>query len=136
VGRIRSSRTCLGLVALALLAPLQATVALKPAAAPAAVAPRPVKPWKALEARKATIGKIVVEVGNVFDLTKPNEDTWVGHTANRLHITTREKVIRRALLFAEGDRVRERRIYETERLLRALPFVKDPPGLHFAAVLA
>src|ERR1035438_3306192 len=84
----------------------------------------PARPWKALEARKASIGKIEVEVGDVFDLTKADEDTMVGRTANRLHITTREAVIRRVLLFAEGDRVRERRIYETERLLRALPFVK------------
>ena len=84
----------------------------------------PAKPWKALEARKASIGKIEVEVGDVFDLTKADEDTRIGRTANRLHITTREAVIRRVLLFAEGDRVRERRIYETERLLRALPFVK------------
>lgn len=86
---------------------------------------RPTKPWNALEANKASIGKIVVEIGDVFDLTKPNEDNWVGHTANHLHRTTRENVIRRVLLFAEGDQVRERRIYETERLLRALPFVKD-----------
>ena len=84
----------------------------------------PAKPWKALEARKASIGKIEVEVGDVFDLNKPAEDTKIGRTANRLHVTTREAVIRRVLLFAEGDRVRERRIYETERLLRALPFVK------------
>jgi outer membrane protein assembly factor BamA len=84
-----------------------------------------VKPWNALEARKASIGKIVVEIGEVFDLTKPEENNWLGRTANLLHITTRENVVRRVLLFAEGDRVRERRIYETERLLRALPFVKD-----------
>lgn len=87
-------------------------------------AARPTKPWNALEARKASIGKIQVEIGDVFDLTKPEENIWVGRMANRLHISTREMVIRRVLLFAEGEPVRERRIYETERLLRALPFVK------------
>jgi len=83
------------------------------------------KPWNALEARHAAIGKIVVEIGDVFDLANPKENIWIGRTANHLHALTREKVIRRVLLFSEGDPVRERRIYETERLLRALPFVKN-----------
>lgn len=87
-------------------------------------AARAVKPWNGLEARKAVIGKIELEIGEVFDLSKPAEDTWIGRSANHLHITTRESVIRRVLLFAEGEPVKERRIYETERLLRALPFVK------------
>jgi hypothetical protein len=86
---------------------------------------RPVKPWSALEAQKATIGKIEIVIGDVFDLTKPSENIWVGRLANHLHASTKETVIRKALLFAEGDPVRERRIYETERLLRALPFVKN-----------
>ena len=87
--------------------------------------PRPPPPWAALEARRATIGKIVVEIGDVFDLAKPDENTWVGRTADHLHASTKERVIRHILLFKEGDRVRTRQIYETERLLRALPFVKD-----------
>ena len=98
------------------------------AATPAATAAdaRPVaKPWQALEARKATIGKIEVVVGDVFDLANPKENIWIGRTANHLHSTTREVVIRRVLLFGEGSLVRERRIHETERLLRALPFVKN-----------
>ena len=88
-------------------------------------AARPVKTWKALEARKAAIGKIEVVIGDVFDLTNEEENTWIGKTANHIHASTREAVIRRVLLFTEGERVRERRIYETERLLRALPFVKN-----------
>lgn len=66
-----------------------------------------------------------MEIGDVFDLSKPDENIWIGRTANHLHALTREGVIRRVLLFAEGEPVRERRIYETERLLRALPFVKN-----------
>jgi len=81
--------------------------------------------WQGYEAKKARIGSIVVEIGDVFDLSKTDENIWIGRTANHLHASTREAVIRRALLFAEGELVRERRIYETERLLRALPFVKD-----------
>lgn len=89
------------------------------------LAARSVRPWNALEARQASIGRIDVEIADVFDLSRPDENIWIGRTANHLHALTREGVIRRVLLFAEGDRVRERRIYETERLLRALPFVKD-----------
>lgn len=88
-------------------------------------AARPAKAWSALEASKATISRIDLKIGEVFDLTKPAEDNWIGRTANHLHMTTREAVIRRVLLFAEGQPVRVRRIYETERLLRALPFVKN-----------
>jgi len=83
------------------------------------------KPWKAMEARNAAIGRIEVEISDVFDLSRPVENTWIGRMADRLHATTREEVIRRVLLFREGDPVREKRIYETERLLRALPFVKN-----------
>lgn len=97
-----------------------ACVGLFLALRPTAYAVASTSPWKALESRKATISKIEVEIGDVFDLSKPVEDSWIGHMANHLHSTTRETVIRRVLLFAEGDRVRERQIYETERLLRAL----------------
>lgn len=88
-------------------------------------AARPARLWQALEARRAAIGKVEIEIIDVFDLARPDENTWVGRTANHLHMSTREAVIRRVLLFAEGDLVRERRIYETERLLRALPFLKE-----------
>ena len=111
MGSIRSLGTCLTSALVALAMSLQAA--------------RPPRSWKALEDRKAAIGKIEVEIVDVFDLSKPDENNWIGRTANRLHVTTREAVVRRVLLFAEGERVRERRIYETERLLRALPFVKN-----------
>lgn len=88
-------------------------------------APRPMRVWDALTARKAVISRIEVEIVDVFDLAKPSENIWLGRMANRLHATTHEVVIRKILLFAEGDPVSSRRIYETERLLRALPFVKD-----------
>lgn len=99
-------------------------------ALPLAGAPRPRTPrtppaWAALEGRKAAIGKIDVEIGDVFDLANPKENLWIGRTADHLHVSTKERVIRRVLLFKEGDPVRTRQIYETERLLRALPFVKE-----------
>ena len=93
----------------------------------------PLEPWRAQEARHATIQTIVVEIGDVFDLKKPAENRWFGRLADRFHASTKETVIRKLLLFKEGDRARAKRIYETERLLRALPFVKDA---HIDPVLA
>ena len=63
-------------------------------------AARPARPWQALEARRAAIGKVEIEIIDVFDLARPDENTWVGRTANHLHMSTREAVIRRVLLFA------------------------------------
>jgi len=88
-------------------------------------APRQPSEWRGWESRKATVAEIVVHIQPVFDLAKPSENNWLGRTANHLHISTREVVVRRALLFKEGDRVIARDIYQTERLLRALAFIKE-----------
>jgi len=118
LGSIRPST--FGLIPLALLAmPMPAARPRRPNA------PRPPPAWAALESGRAAIGRIDVEIGEVFDLAKPKENNFVGRLADHLHISTQEKVVRRVLLFKEGDPVRTRQIYETERLLRALPFVKD-----------
>ena len=101
---------------------LGAALVCHPLLARPAPAPRP---WKAHEARHARIQKIVIEIGDVFDLANPAENRWYGRLADKLHASTHEAVIRKTLLFQEGDLATVRRIYETERLLRALPFVKD-----------
>lgn len=107
---------------------LEAALAAALAALPVQAAPagtgRPSE-WNALEARKATIGEVVVHVMPVFDTTKKAENTWFGRLANHLHVPTREAVVRRALLFQPGSPVLAREVYESERILRALPFIKD-----------
>jgi hypothetical protein len=100
--------------------PLQALL-LSPCLLAAPAAPD----WAALQRRGARISAIEVQQQDVFDLTNPKEDTWIGRGGDKLHWRTREGVIRRALLFKVGDRVNVRRIRETERLLRALAFLKD-----------
>lgn len=92
---------------------------------PAAAPRRAVQPWEELERRQAVIAEVTVGISDVFDLAKPEDNLWIGRVADHLHASTREPVIRRALLFKAGDRVNARIIYETERLLRALPFLKD-----------
>jgi len=89
-------------------------------------APGPPAPdWEALEARGAAIAEIQVEVQEVFNLKDPQDDTFLGRLADKVHVDTRERVVRQALLFEAGDRVSARRVHETERLLRSLVFFKD-----------
>ena len=84
----------------------------------AAEAPLPSGPE--LEAAGARIGTIQIRRLNIFDPSDPREDNTFFRFANRLHIVTREQVIRRELLFREGDPYRQDLIDETERNLRAL----------------
>ncbi len=63
-------------------------------------------------------------IDSVFiETAKPNLGKW-GRMIARLHVTTRQGVIRRELLFAPGDTVDTLQIAESLRRLRALPFLK------------
>lgn len=78
-----------------------------------------------LEAAGATIGEVRIDVGNIFDERDSREDTLLFRAANRLHKRTHESSIRAQLLFAPGDRYRARKLAETERYLRLLPYIYD-----------
>ncbi|VBB47580.1 exported hypothetical protein [uncultured Desulfatiglans sp.] len=82
-------------------------------------------PWIPFEEKGAVVDRIQIEVGDVFDLDDPKENHWLGRTANFLHIDTRQRIIRKNLLFKEGEPVNARIIAETERLLRNLPYLID-----------
>jgi hypothetical protein len=75
------------------------------------------------------IGQIRVEALDVFS---PQEAAhgWLYRTANAVRFSTRPSVIREFLLFKEGDPYDPALLAETERNLRALPFLK------YAAVAA
>ena len=45
--------------------------------------------------------------------------------ANRIHVRTRERIVRNDLLFESGDPVDDELIEQTERNLRTLPFLRD-----------
>ncbi|MDE2293793.1 MAG: hypothetical protein KGL53_17180, partial [Elusimicrobia bacterium] len=66
----------------------------------------------------ARIASIEVERVNVFDLSRPGEDWWPFRIADRIHVMTREGVIRRELLFHAGGPFDPLRALETERNLR------------------
>src|SRR6266545_854207 len=66
-----------------------------------------------------TIDTIIIENRNIFDRDDPAPD-WVAHLANRLHMRTRQGVIRRRLLLNRGDPFDSARMAESERALRTL----------------
>src|SRR5450756_15584 len=69
------------------------------------------------------IGTIRIESVDVFS---PDEAAkgWIYRAANTIHMQTRESFLRKQLLFREGDVLDIARLEETERNLRALPFIK------------
>jgi len=94
-------------------------------AASATEVAQPIPAPAELEARGAVIGEIRVVVGDVFDTSVEGENAWLYRTANKLHIETRDSVIRDQLLFQPGEPYRQRLVAETERLLRANDYLYE-----------
>lgn len=78
-----------------------------------------------LEASGAVVGEIVYDKANVFDPSRPDEDNWLYRLANRLHVVTRDSVIRNQLLFRPGDAFDQRLLEESARLLRQNSYLYD-----------
>jgi hypothetical protein len=70
------------------------------------------------------IARVEIVIEDVFEDSGATPDYWAYRLANQLHIETREAVIRRELLFREGDRLDPEALAQTERNLRALPFLR------------
>jgi len=79
----------------------------------------------ALEAAGAVIGKVEIATRNIFDESDSRESNGLYRLANDLHIRTKHATIRAQLLFASGDKYLARKLAETERVLRLLPYVYD-----------
>ncbi|MFH1379206.1 MAG: BamA/TamA family outer membrane protein [bacterium] len=62
---------------------------------------------------------------NVFDLNDPAQQNFLFILANNIHITTKERFMRKQLLFKEGDRFNPYVIDESERLLRDFDFLRN-----------
>jgi len=87
-----------------------------------------------LEAAGAVIGKIEIDTRDIFDKSDPRENSGLFKLADTLHIRTKHASIRAQLLFASGDRYAARKLAETERNLRLLPYIYDARvvPVHFA----
>lgn len=71
-----------------------------------------------------SIGTIEIVSHEVFD--EPARGLAAPYRmANNIHMRTRAGVIRRELLFAEGEPINRERLEQTERNLRSLPFLRD-----------
>ncbi len=78
--------------------------------------------------RNGVISEIFVDNGSVFDVGGDDLDRrfgWAYRSANRIHVRTRESVIRRELLFAVGDCYVPALLEDSERILRSLSFIAD-----------
>lgn len=71
-----------------------------------------------------TVGEIRLHRTNVFDPAVPGEDWWPFRIANKIHILTREQVVRRELLLRPGDEWDPLKAIESERNLRAIGFIR------------
>lgn len=71
------------------------------------------------------IGTIEIVIEDVFEDQGMVPAFWGYRMANDLHVKTREQVVQRELLFAEGERVDHELLEQTERNLRALPFFRQ-----------
>ncbi len=70
------------------------------------------------------IGRITIESIDVYSKSEAAKGRFY-RAADALHIETRDSVIRKFLLFREGDEYHPERLAETERILRTLHFLKS-----------
>jgi hypothetical protein len=93
----------------------------------------------------SVVSDIFVDNGSVFEVGSEDLDArfnWAYRSANRVHVRTREGVIRRELLFREGDCYVPALLEDSERILRSLSFIADadvfairqPDGTHHVVV--
>ena len=92
--------------------------------------PDTVPPPEALEALGARIGRVDIDVEDIFDPTNPAEHAAPYRMANKLHVNTHEDTVRSQLLFAESEPYSKQKVEETERLLRGQRYLFDA---HIAA---
>ena len=78
-----------------------------------------------LEAAGAVIGRIDIDIRDIFDEGDPRENVGLFRLADQLHIRTRRSSIQAQLLFASGEKYKGQKLAETERNLRLLQYIYD-----------
>ena len=75
------------------------------------------------------IRKIVIQRLNVFgvDINNPSSGNpkKIENILNKTHFNTNESIIRKNLLFSEGDKIAPLVLSDNERILRQLPYIDD-----------
>ncbi|MEL7297800.1 MAG: hypothetical protein AAGJ86_09055 [Pseudomonadota bacterium] len=113
---VQQSRLASALVGLALM--------LVMVSASAAPAPPP-NPFAEYEKAGMRFGEIRIQRDPIFDTSQPKENKRLYRAANRIHILTRESVLRGQLLIASGELVDAQAVEETERVLRRNNYIYD-----------
>lgn len=78
-----------------------------------------------MEAAGAVIGRIDIDIRNIFNEGDERERNGLFILADRLHIRTKQATVKAQLLFASGDKYQARKLAETERALRLLTYIYD-----------
>lgn len=91
--------------------------------------PDPVQGYSIEEFEGQRISQVIIKKLKIFgtsinDTTK-RSNKWAIRVGNRLHTYTRGRIIRNNLFFEEGDIIQANLITDSERIVRALPFVRD-----------
>jgi hypothetical protein len=75
------------------------------------------------------IRKIIIQRLNVFggNLNNPAsiDSSRIGRLLNKTHVNTNENIIKKNLLFSEGDIISPLTLSDNERILRQLPYIED-----------
>ena len=90
-----------------------------------AALPLPQQTGAASSCPTGPITAIFLDNASIFDVDDPGDRRfqWAYDAANALHVQTKERVLRRELLFQVGDCYDPFLLEETERLLRAYTFI-------------
>jgi len=70
------------------------------------------------------VRKISIDAHNIYDIKKPRKLSFLYELTNKLHKKTNDNVIRRELLFKEGDEYDPALIVESERILRGYSYFR------------
>lgn len=84
----------------------------------------PFIPYHQKSIRNITIKQLTVFGPTIYDTTRVAK-TFIENLGNKLHIQSKQSLIKNNLLFQEGDLVNSYEIADNERLLRSLPFIED-----------
>lgn len=68
-----------------------------------------------------TVGEITIERQLPFDA----DGNWLERSGNKMHMLTRERVVRRDLLFKPGDKFDPQLAVRNKQLLRSRPYISD-----------
>lgn len=82
------------------------------------------RPYQGKQISRILYGNVDLFEGNVNDTLKVAV-TRIGKSLNKLHVNTRHRVIRKNLVFEEGDLLDPDQMSDNERILRHLPFIQD-----------